>query len=243
MAKSGAVAKMMTRSKLMAHHVDPLDAVERFVRDEFKYNTRLISEEITGIQEDAGYDASFLSNVTEVLDFSEYSNDQQNVQVVRFFHGTDLNSAADILLHGIKVIRGKPKRDFSDGTGFYLIDNYEHSKTWAFGQTDKPAVLELKVPKTCLTKACGLDLTTEQEWREIVTENRSGRPSKKLRKRLERYDFIKGPISAPRRRSSDERSAEISREPKRNSCQICVVNEDFAQEVGRRAKYTLYTSK
>jgi hypothetical protein len=223
----------------MAHHVDPLDTVKRYVRDEFKYNTSLPEE----IQEEAGYEASFFSNGTEVLDFSEYSNDQQNVQVIRFFHGTDLYSAAEIILHGINVNLGMPKRDFSDGTGFYLTVSYEHSKTWAFGQTNKPAVLEFKVPKACLTKARSLDLTTEeQEWREIVTENRSGRPSKKLRKRLEKYDFIKGPISVPCRRSSDEQSAEISREPKRNSCQICIVNEDFAQEVGRRAKYTLYTS-
>ena len=52
------------------------------------------------------------------------SKDDQNDVL---FHGTDHQSACDILFRGIDLCQGRQKRDFSCGSEFYLTDNSEET--------------------------------------------------------------------------------------------------------------------
>ena len=66
-------------------------------------------------------------------------------QKVVLFHGTDHQSACDILFRGIDLCQGRKKRDFSCGSGFYLTDNTEEALNWAKNTTAKPALLVLQL--------------------------------------------------------------------------------------------------
>jgi hypothetical protein len=54
--------------------------------------------------------------------FTDYLRQDQNPigGVTYWFHGTDRESALNIIKEGIDVRRGKEGLDFSDGAGFYL---------------------------------------------------------------------------------------------------------------------------
>ena len=54
--------------------------------------------------------------------FYEYLNQQEHPmeKVTYWFHGTDVDSAKNICTQGISVDQGRPKMDFSDGSGLYL---------------------------------------------------------------------------------------------------------------------------
>lgn len=244
---SQAIKTILTRSALLFGHVEPIEFVKRFVKDELKYHPFFAQELYRFPYTDEACTHCEIKVFEKMIDVmhmnldrvddsgelykqyvSKHIDDLRDGNSVILFHGTDDCSAIDILNRGIDTNLGMPKQDFSDGFGFYLNNDYKYSETWSFSQTRKPAVLVFKVPKTFLDKSSSLDLSEEDkrsEWLQTVTEYRSGRPSRKLRNKLKTYDIIKGPISQP----SDDESKSF--EPRENSHQICITNEDCADEI------------
>ena len=146
---------------------------------------------------------------------------------VILFHGTDHQSACDILFRGIDLCQGRQKRDFSCGSGFYLTDNSEEALNWAKNTTAKPALLVFKVNRQeYLDHAEKLNLfENEQRWIEMVTSFRSGKKTAKTRKSSRAYDLIEGPVAQKRR---NEVSDEAVYDPKPSSYQMCLNSDDFA---------------
>ena len=109
------------------------------------------------------------------------SEDEQNVVL---FHGTDHQSAIDILFRGIDLCASRQKRDFSCGSGFYLTDNFDEALNWANNTTAKPTILIFRVTRReHLDSATKLSLYENGEkWREIVSSFRSGKRTAKTRK-------------------------------------------------------------
>ena len=61
------------------------------------------------------------------------------------FHGTDHQSAVNILFQGIDLSADRQNRDFSSRSGFYLTKNMDEAINWALRTTAKPAILVFQV--------------------------------------------------------------------------------------------------
>lgn len=268
---SNAVHTILIRSKIFVpKHLEPLDAAKCFVGDEFRYNSNLPNE--FQLQEDCKVeqevqkrtfpvhtlsvdcaitikgtileDSVLTKPVMAIIEELRKADDQAEV----WFHGTDDQSALDISRGGITLSTGSRRRDFSDGKGFYLTNNVEDAKNWAFSITQRPAVLIFKIPKSYLEAAKKLNLFEESEtipaWEEIVSANRSGVLSWKMRMTLEQYECIEGPVSVvpeTDKAKDGDSGATISREPQPDTHQICIVDEDFADVISNcLSKVVLY---
>ena len=253
---SSAVETIMARAGRTQHHIEACEMAELFIRDEFKYNTLLSSmagrfpflSDLTNSWfqlpapnttdekgEETNEDFCHVnirnvvtkeSHATTQLQsmFSDLvSEDEQNVVL---FHGTDHQSASDILFRGIDLCAGRQKRDFSCGSGFYLTDNFDEALNWANNTTAKPAILIFRVNRRQhLDDARKLNLSENGEkWREIVSSFRSGKRTAKTRKSLSEYDLIEGPAATITRNESEE----LVIEQKPSSYQMCLISDDFA---------------
>jgi len=128
-----------------------------------------------------------------------------NFQGVRYwFHGTDYDSAWSIVEKGIRLEGyGKKCGDFSDGNGFYLTSNFQFAKAWPvnFMKKSTCAVIVFTVddPKDMFNDYKGLELSEDQEWKDIVTYYRNGSHfNGSERKRLAMESnrrYIYGPLS------------------------------------------------
>jgi len=146
-----------------------------------------------------------------------------------FFHGTRPESAQDIIEHGIDLLKGARKKDFSNGDGFYLGKNFDEawSTKWASNRPPCSAVLVFRVRKSELReKRNSLDLQGDNEqWREVVREFRSGEPDRKFLKKIRQYEFIEGPMSS----ISSESQTVKHPIPIDGSYQLCVRNDACAE--------------
>ena len=252
---STAVETIMARTGSTQQHIDACDMAEIFIKDEFKYNISLSQAvrmfpfrsdltntwfQLSGLTTDEQNDehpvchVNLMNLVTEESHASSIvrselgnlaSTDDQNVVL---FHGTDHQSACDILFRGIDLCQGRQKRDFSCGSGFYLTDNRDEALNWAKSTTAKPALLVFHVNRHgCLEDVENLNLfKNEQRWREIVSSFRSGKQTARTRKSLRAYDLIEGPVGTMRRNESTD--DEIVFDPKLSSYQMCLISNDSA---------------
>ena len=252
---SSSVETIMARAGSTQHHIDACEMAEIFIRDQFKYNILLSPEdsrfplkdnytniwfqlpEQTSDEENDKVPVSHIniqnlvtvpslasSSIRSILVGLVTKEDQNTV----LFHGTDHQSACDILFRGIDLCQGRQKRDFSCGSGFYLTDSSEEALNWAKNTTAKPALLVFQVNRQeHLDNAKKLNLfENDQKWREIVSSFRSGKKTAKTRKSLCAYDLIEGPVGTMRRNDSTD---EITFEPKPSSSQMCLISDDFAE--------------
>ena len=152
------------------------------------------------------------------------SKDDQNVVL---FHGTDHQSACDILFRGIDLCQGRQKRDFSYGSGFYLTENSEEALNWAKNTTAKPALIVFQLNRQeHLTDSEKLNLfNDEQRWYEIVPSFRSGVNTARTRKSLASYDLIEGPVSTMKANKSTRK---FVFSPKPLSYQMCLISDSCA---------------
>ena len=249
---SSAVETIMARAGSTQYHIEACEMAELFIRDEFKYNPLLSSmvgrfpflSDLTNSWfqlpptttdekgEETNEDLCHInimnlvtkeSHSTTQSMFSDLvSEDEQNVVL---FHGTDHQSASDILFRGIDLCAGRQKRDFSCGSGFYLTDNFDEALNWADNTTAKPAILIFRVNRReHLDDAKKLQLRENGEkWREIVSSFRSGKRTAKTRKSLSEYDLIEGPAATITRNESGE----LMIEQKPSSYQMCLISDDF----------------
>lgn len=166
-----------------------------------------------------------------------------NVQFEVFCHGTNHESAQNIIDRGIdlnKERKGRRKaQDFSDGDGYYVSNSFDDALEWAYDNTcpgEGQAVLVYRVNKKELrgeNNDNGLDLrdNKEKEWLEVVREyrrpylsdrRRRSRPNNRLRKECKQLYFIEGPITSG---SNNPPSTDYNND----SHQLCVRNEICAQ--------------
>ena len=250
---SSAVETIMARAERTEHHIEACEVAQMFIRDEFKYNLHLyplverfpfqstnlltkILQPPSTVDEKRKETDKDLCHVniinlvtkeshacTQSMFSGLVSEDEQNVVL---FHGTDHQSAIDILFRGIDLCAGRQKRDFSCGSGFYLTDNFDEALNWANNTTAKPAILIFRVNRLeHLDDARKLNLNKNGEnWREIVSSFRSGKRTAKTRKSLSEYDLIEGPAATITRNESGE----LMVEQKPSSYQMCLISDDFA---------------
>ena len=252
---SSAVETIMARARNLQQHIDVCELAEIYIKDEFKYNLLLspvafrfplqsnltnswfqlprnidVEEEVANqvwhvnilnlVTEESLVSGTTRSKLSDLISLKDGKN-------VILFHGTDHQSACEILFRGIDLCQGRQKRDFSCGSGFYLTDNSEEALNWAKNTTAKPALLVFKVNRQeYLDHAEKLNLfENEQRWIEIVSSFRSGNKTAKTRKSLRAYDLIEGPVARKRR---NEVSDETVYDPKPSSYQMCLNSDDFA---------------
>ena len=158
-----------------------------------------------------------------------------------FYHGTTAAHATRIM-DGIDLSAGKPKKDFSDGDGFYLTDKLHDvwpNVKWSRQRPPCSTVLIFKIRKQDLRDSDlrGLNLTdlglngsdlTEDEkemrserWQEIVSTFRNGKADYEFKRTLN-ADFIEGPLCG------DETSADVrggKRYTPTTIYQLCVRSE------------------
>ena len=250
-----SVETIMVRAGSTQHHIDACEMAEIFIRDQFKYNI-LLSPEVSRFpllgnhtniwfqlpeqtNDEDNYNIPVchvnILNLVTVQSFASsgirsilgglVTKDNQNTVL---FHGTDHQSACDILFRGIDLCQGRQKRDFSCGSGFYLTDDSEKALNWAKNTTARPALLVFQVNRQeHLDNAKKLNLfENDKKWREIASSFRSGKKTAKTRKSLCAYDLIEGPVGTMRRNDSTD---EITFEPKPSSSQMCLISDDFAE--------------
>ena len=252
---SSAVETIMARARNLHQHIDVCELAEIYIKDEFKYNLLLspvtfrfplqsnltnswfqlprnidLEEEIANqvwqvnilnfVTEESLAPGTICSKLSDLMSLKDG-------KTVVLFHGTDHQSACDILFRGIDLWQGRQKRDFSCGSGFYLTDNSEEALNWAKNTTAKPALLVFKVNRQeYLDHAEKLNLfENEQRWIEIVSSFRSEKKTAKTRKSLRAYDLIEGPVGRKRR---NEVSDETVYDPNPSSYQMCLNSDDFA---------------
>ena len=252
---STSVETIISRSRNMQHHIEACEWAEVFIRDEVKYHPLLYSltvpfpfqailtnswfQLISRTDEESECEVS--SSEVHIMNLvTEESNVGNTTQAIRngflprdedhvlLYHATDHFSAADIFLRGIDLCAGRQKRDFSCGSGFYLTNSLDSALDWAKSTTAKPAILVFQVNHQILNDARRLNLdNNEERWSEIVSSFRSGRRTARMRKSLNSFDLIEGPVATL---TASESSDEVLFEPKASSHQICLVSEDYAEK-------------
>ena len=252
---STAVETIISRSRNMQHHIEACEWAEVFIRDEVKYHPLLYSLTVpfpfqailtnswfqlmssTDEESECEVGSCEVNIMNLVTEESSVGNTTQAIlndflprdeDHVLLYHATDHFSAADIFLRGIDLCAGRQKRDFSCGSGFYLTNSLDSALDWAKSTTAKPAVLVFQVNHQILNDARRLNLdNNEERWSEIVSSFRSGRRTAKMRKSLNSFDLIEGPVATL---TATESSDEVLFEPKASSHQICLVSEDYAEK-------------
>ena len=252
---STAVETIISRSRNMQHHIEACEWAEVFIRDEVKYHPLLYSLTVpfpfqailtnswfqlmssTDEESECEVGSCEVNIMNLVTEESSVGNTTQAIlndflprdeDHVLLYHATDHFSAADIFLRGIDLCAGRQKRDFSCGSGFYLTNSLDSALDWAKSTTAKPAILVFQVNHQILNDARRLNLdNNEERWSEIVSSFRSGRRTAKMRKSLNSFDLIEGPVATL---TATESSDEVLFEPKASSHQICLVSEDYAEK-------------
>jgi len=121
-----------------------------------------------------------------------------------WFHGTDHESAMNIIKNGIDLLKGKTGGDFSDGGGFYLTSDYRFAHKWPQQMMKKPnsAVIVFEVKSDIFSSRKGLQFhEANEDWKNTVGFFRNGKDHKWVNnssskaKSLKRQSYILGPIS------------------------------------------------
>ena len=252
---STAVETIISRSRNMQHHIEACEWAEIFIRDEVKYHPLLYSLTVpfpfqailtnswfqlmsnTDEESECEVDSCEVNIMNLVTEESNMGNTTQTIlngflppdeDHVLLYHATDHFSGADIFLRGIDLCAGRQKRDFSCGSGFYLTNSLDSALDWAKSTTAKPAILVFQVNHQILNDAKRLNLdNNEERWSEIVSSFRSGRRTARMRKSLNSFDLIEGPVATL---TASESSDEVLFEPKASSHQMCLISEDYAEK-------------
>jgi len=173
-----------------------------------------------------------------VQDFLRDRGLSDNQHYMLLFHGTDHQSAANILNRGIYLAAGRQKRDFSSGKGFY-VTSLDQAIKWARSTTSKPAILIFQVERNDLLNAKKLNLTNnEEEWKKIVHYFRSDEGPAYIGKEIRNaYDLIEGPVATAS--SSSETSNQLMWQPKHLSYQLCLISDEFAKKFSQTLRLIL----
>lgn len=155
-----------------------------------------------------------------------------------YYHATSLAFASDIIQNGILLGKVKPKMDFSDTNGFYVINNFKTAMKWTRrlkANNPAQAVIIYRVVKTDMEN--GLKLNDLTEWKEVVTACRKGFQPRSLeftavREKLGRFNFIEGYFCSNGPEVATGSVHEIYEDGSFRPLQTCIVNTDFAKRFG-----------
>ncbi|XP_046846803.1 uncharacterized protein LOC124440450 [Xenia sp. Carnegie-2017] len=157
---------------------------------------------------------------------------ENNPETEVYFHCTDHESAVDIVEIGIVLGFGRKKSDFSDGAGFYMVNNAKFSLE-QYGKTSThPAIIMFDVSAQKLSKFKGIDLSSaekEEDWKLIVEYFRSsshgiGNLPKNLFSHIRQCDYIRGPVSLNGSIENNTLSQGVE--------QICIKERELAKLIG-----------
>ena len=255
---SSAVEIIMARSQAGSgeNHVEASELAQLFIEDEFKYNPLLstrtskfpfpssitnkwvpLPHTIPKEETQSNINLSSVKIMNLVTKESHaYSKARAAIsammpkddKTIALYHGTDHQSARQILVRGIYLNAGRQKRDFTCGKGFYLTTGMEDALNWAKQTTEKPAILIFAVDRTYLSKTPKLNLFEDaKKWREIVSCFRTATRTAITRETIQQYDMIEGPVARMTRHGN---LAELVFEPKPSSYQMCLTSDRFAEE-------------
>ena len=263
---SSAIETILARASDRSQHIEACEWAERFINDEFKYNSLLCQQsrkfpfesnqkserrfQLSSTSAEVGPHISqdlssvVITNVevkesemsqTTRKKLSDYGLDDQHPY---FFHGTDHESASNILLEGIDLCYGRQKRDFSSGSGFYLTKNLDEAVSWSKSTTAKPALLIFKgVDYVDHNRKLTLS-ENDRQWNELVTSFRMDNVTATDEESLVRkYDFIEGPVAMVTR---SDTSSDVVLVPKPSSYQMCLISDDFADEFHKNLHSILF---
>jgi hypothetical protein len=131
---------------------------------------------------------------------------------------------------------GKSNRpnDFSNGSGFYLSDNFSEALKWAEKRStigSFSAVLRYKVPKQKLKDSDGLHLSEDVDlWRKIVRYFRSDFSIEKDMKCYRKKDFIVGPLSKDGSWKPNKDDPDWPQPLENSWRQLCILNNILADD-------------
>lgn len=249
---SSAVDVITKRASSHPQHIDACDWAEIFVQDEFKYNPLLNSDDNQLVRSEFPFQSAKIKEWFEPLFSERKMADNSHVTVmnlnswipageiprgieeqsVDLYHGTDHESAVDILNgRGIHLPAGRQKRDFSSGKGFYLTKTLDDAFRWAKRKTVKPAILVFRLKHSEFwnnENVRRLDLRSHensQKWAEIVALFRSGKQSAETREISKNYDLIEGSVAEVSNVSGDLEYKAIP-----HSYQMCLISRDLAKK-------------
>ena len=253
---SSVVESILERAGSMEQHIEACEWAERRVQDEFKYNILLSQQskrfpfDIDGRAEWLERDGVIIANV--VTKKSESSMITQSMlrklelydeQEVVLFHGTDHESACDIMNgRGIHLGAGRKERNFSSGAGFYLTKKLDDALIWACSTTVKPTIFVFRVELDFLNKASKFNLNGGDgltKWREIVNFFRLDKGPRNIRSSLSAYDLIEGK-SARATKSGLTNGNALMFEQKTSSYQMCLISKKFAEMFQKRLHSVLF---
>ena len=142
-----------------------------------------------------------------------------------FFHGTSPDHARNIIDGGIKLTKGGERKDFSDGEGFYLTNQFDEAwkNKWASNRRSVSVVLVFRVRRADLReRRRALDLRTDEvQWNSVVRAFRSGTSTEQF----EQYEFIEGPMSSISRGNQSLRNPIFHGD----TYQLCVKHDNCAE--------------
>ena len=178
---------------------------------------------------------------TRTQDFLRDRGLSDDQRYMLLFHGTDHQSATNILNRGIYLPAGRQKRDFSSGKGFYATKSLEHASRWVRSATSKPAILIFQVKRNDLLNAKRLDLTRNVEkWRQTVHYFRSDEGPAYIGKDIRKmYDLIEGPVATAQASSSSEISDQLMWQPNHSSYQLCLISDEIAKKFYQTLQFIL----
>ena len=216
---SSSAETILTRMGNMADHIEAYEWAEIFIKDEFKYNPLLSQQSpfstfpFHGDKRNEWFEwyddndecpVNMVNLATKKPEAFSATRSQlaelqlEDQQHTVLYHGTDYESARDILtVRGIYLWAGRQKRDFSDGTGFYLTNSLDEALHWALSTTAKPAMLVFRVNHSLINgKARRLALNSgDERWREIVASFRMNKETAKTKRAFSAFDVIEGPMA------------------------------------------------
>ena len=201
-------------------------------KQSFPYNKKCVNEWFSVPAPETRPTAVNIINVDKSGETSKcFTNDartfpETNDHYKVFFHGTSHESAKNIIDDGIDLAKGKTKKDFSDGRGFYLADRFEEvwpNATWARNRPHCTAVLVFRVRITELRgNRNGLDLGSNMDrWKEVVSKFRTGIADRRFLADLDNYDFIEGPLCGEGQNFKNPTPS--------STYQLCVHSDDCAR--------------
>lgn len=149
-----------------------------------------------------------------------------------YFHGTDHNSAKDILENGIKLREGEAQCDFSHRKGFYVTNDFGYALDYAHAKVKASAVIIFNISDAYLRSLRCLDLIgprRHRDWVSVTKFFKCGENMKldqRLYNEIENCQYIIGPISGGATRGGR----------RHDLIQICIKKKQMALEVGNPAQ-------
>ena len=260
------VAEIFRSCQLQSNHVDILDFVHSFIQALFKYDL-LLTDELSSLPDlnnktkqiyiAKGYANGEEKITIQCCNFEESSNLENEIQhfflanssetktdkmyqkMSYWYHGTDSASGSDIVEEGIDLTRGAYKKDFSDGSGFYLSDEYSKAYDWGRKRAcigNYYAILRYKIPAKVLAQGKVMSPDNEEDmiqWKEIVRYNRSGKRygKGKIKPLLQQCSFLQGPLSNDGRWDKNRENYDWPKPLENSWSQLCIRDENLADKL------------